>query len=43
VGLKLACDILVFTPEEYEQERHIPGTVARYAAKEAKVLFDRAA
>ena len=42
-GLKLPCDILVFTPQEYEQEQQYSGTVARYAAREGKVLYDRAA
>ena len=42
-GLKLPCDILVFTPQEYEHEQRFPGSVARYAAREAKVLYDRAA
>ena len=42
-GLKLPCDILVFTPQEYEREQRFSGTVARYAAREGKVLYDRAA
>ena len=42
-GLKLPCDILVFTPQEYEKEQQYCGTVARYAAREGKVLYERAA
>ncbi len=42
-GLKTACDILVFTPEEYAAERTYPGTVARYASKDGRVLYERAA
>lgn len=30
-GLKFARDIFVLTPEEFERDRHIPGTVARPA------------
>jgi predicted nucleotidyltransferase len=37
-GLRLARDIVVLSPEEFEQDRHIPGTVSRYADGEGKVL-----
>jgi len=40
-GLGIARDILVLTPEEFEQGRHIPGTVARPAWLEGKVLYER--
>jgi len=33
----------VLTPEEYERDRKIPGTVARPASLEGKVLYDSAA
>jgi uncharacterized protein len=36
-----AQDIILMTPEEYESERRIPGTVARPASKEGKVLYER--
>jgi len=39
-GLKLARDIVVLTPEEFEQDRHIPGTIARPASLEGKILYD---
>jgi len=42
-GLGIARDVIVLTPEEYERNRDIPGTVARPAALEGKVLYDRAA
>ncbi len=42
-GLKLARDIVVMTSEEFERERHIPGTIARPASQEGKVLYDSAA
>ena len=41
-GLGLARDIIVLTPEEFEMDRHIPGTVARPAWLEGKVLYDSA-
>ena len=31
----------LITPEEYESERQIPGTIARPASKEGKVLYER--
>jgi predicted nucleotidyltransferase len=37
-GLRLARDIVVLSPDEFEQDRHIPGTVSRYADREGKVL-----
>ena len=40
-GLPIARDIVVLTPEEYEQDRLIPGTVARPAWLEGRVLYGR--
>ena len=40
-GLNIARDIVVLTPEEFERDRQIPGTIARPAAKEGKVLYAR--
>jgi len=42
-GLAIARDIVVLSPEEFEQSREIPGTVARSAATEGRILFDSAA
>lgn len=42
-GLSLPRDIVVMTPEEFESERDIPGTVARPAWLQGKVLYDCAA
>lgn len=42
-GLGIARDVIVVTPEEYERKRQIPGTVARPAALEGKILYDSAA
>jgi predicted nucleotidyltransferase len=39
-GLNLARDIIVLTPEEFERDRHIPGTIARPAWREGKVLYE---
>jgi predicted nucleotidyltransferase len=39
-GLPVARDILVLTPEEFERDRHIPGTVARPAWKEGRILYE---
>ena len=39
-GLGIARDVIVLTPEEYERDRMIPGTVARPASLEGKVLYD---
>jgi len=41
-GLDLASDIMILTPEEFERDSHIPGTIARPARKEGKVLYERA-
>jgi predicted nucleotidyltransferase len=39
-GVEIATDFVVLTPEEFERDRHIPGTVARPAWQEGKVLYD---
>jgi len=41
-GLNLARDVVVLTPEEFELDRHIPGTIARPAWKEGRVLYESA-
>ena len=38
-GLKLARDIIVLSEEEFESDKNIPGTIARYAFKEGKILY----
>jgi len=42
-GLGIARDIVVLTPREFERDRFIPGTVARPAAAEGRVLYERRA
>ena len=41
-GLRLARDIIVLTPEEFERDRQIPGTIARPASLEGQVLYENA-
>ena len=41
-GFGIARDIVVLTPEEFERDRSIPGTVARPASIDGKVLYDGA-
>jgi len=40
-GISLATDIVVITPKEFELDRHIPGTIARPAWLEGKILYER--
>lgn len=40
-GLNFARDIVVLSPEEFETDRHIPGTLARPASREGEVLYER--
>lgn len=40
-GLNFARDIVVITPEEFERDRHIPGTLARPIFQEGQVLYER--
>jgi len=39
-GLEMATDVVVLTPEEFERDRQIPGTVARPAWREGRVLYE---
>lgn len=40
-GLGMARDIVILTLEEFEVEKEIPGTIARYAWKEGKSLYEQ--
>ena len=40
-GLGIAKDIIVLTKEEFERNRRIPGTIARPAWMEGRVLYER--
>lgn len=39
-GLRIPVDIIVLSPEEFETDKHIPGTVARPAWKEGRTLYE---
>jgi len=39
-GVEFATDIVVLTPDEFERDRQIPGTVARPAWREGRVLYE---
>ncbi len=41
-GCRFARDIVILTREEFERDRHIPGTVARPAWLEGRILYERA-
>jgi predicted nucleotidyltransferase len=41
-GLGVAKDLILVTPEEFESDKHYPGTVSRPAWLEGRVLYDRA-
>ena len=36
-------DLIVVTPSQYDRQKDLVGTVVRQAAREGKVLYDRAA
>ncbi|MBI3910063.1 MAG: hypothetical protein HY320_03915 [Armatimonadetes bacterium] len=38
-GLGFAKDVVVLTPDEYEEHHRIPGTIAREAWREGRVLY----
>jgi uncharacterized protein len=40
-GSGFARDIVILTPDEFERDKVIPGTIARPAWKEGKVLYAR--
>ena len=40
-GMRLARDIVILTPEEYELDNNIPGTISRYVHLEGKTLYER--
>lgn len=40
-GLGMARDIVLLRPEEYERDKHIPGTIARPAFVEGTILYEK--
>ena len=41
-GLPIARDRVILTPEECERDKEIPGTIARPASREGRVLYEAA-
>jgi predicted nucleotidyltransferase len=39
-GVEVATDVIILTPEEFERDRLIPGTAARPAWREGRVLYE---
>ncbi|MGO8793104.1 MAG: nucleotidyltransferase domain-containing protein [Terriglobia bacterium] len=39
-GVEIATDFVILTPEEFERDRQIPGTMARPAWREGKGLYE---
>lgn len=39
-GMGFAKDIVILTPDEYEIDKEIPGTIARYVSREGRVLYE---
>lgn len=39
-GFRLAKDIIILTPEEYERDKFISGTIARYTYLEGRVIYE---
>jgi len=38
--MDFAFDIIAVTPEEYNRDKFIPGTIARYASKEGIIIYE---
>jgi len=39
--MKYAFDVVILTADEFREHKDIPGTVARYAFKEGKIIYER--
>ncbi len=39
-GIGFARDIILLTPEEFDRDKEIPGTIARPASREGKILYE---
>jgi predicted nucleotidyltransferase len=42
-GIGLPKDIVVVTPDDVEEYRHVPGTIIQSALQQGKVLYERSA
>jgi len=38
--LNYAFDVIAITPEEFERDRYIPGTISRYASLEGEIIYE---
>jgi predicted nucleotidyltransferase len=39
--IEYAFDIVVLTPDEFQRDRNIPGTIGRYASQEGKTIYEQ--
>lgn len=39
--MKSAFDVVILTPNEFDENKLIPGTIARYAFMEGKIIYER--
>jgi predicted nucleotidyltransferase len=39
--IEYAFDIVVLTPDEFQRDRLIPGTIGRYATQEGKTIYEQ--
>jgi len=42
-GIGLPKDIVIVTPDDVEEYRHVPGTIIQSALQQGKVLYERSA
>jgi uncharacterized protein len=40
LSINYAFDIIAVSPEEFERDKNIPGTIARYASKEGVIIYE---
>lgn len=39
--MEYAFDVVILSSDEFEEHKYMPGTVARYAFKEGKIIYER--
>jgi len=40
-GIEYAFDVVILTPDEFNRDRDIPGTIGRYASHEGKIFYEQ--
>ena len=40
-GIEYAFDVVILTPDEFNRDRDIPGTIGRYASHEGKTFYEQ--